>query len=296
MISPQDLFQEVSPLSSKDCFIVMERLKNTFSFPIHIHPEYELNFIEFASGAQRIVGDSVEIIEDLELVLITNSRLEHAWVNHECKSQNIHEMTLQFHPSILSSGLLEKNQFKSIQTMFERAKKGLVFKKQTIEKVLPLLRTITCETDGFYSVLKLLIILHELSGTDDARELASHSFVQFKSHTQEDQRINKIMEYLNNNYDQQVRLPDAAALINMSDPSFCRFIKQHTSKSFIDLLTDIRIGYVIRMLIDSAHPIADIGYMCGFNNLSNFNRVFKQKKGMTPTEFRDYYRKRKIIY
>lgn len=296
MISLPDLFKEVSPLSSKDCFIVMERLKNTFSFPIHIHPEYELNFIEHAKGAQRIVGDSVETIEDLELVLITNPTLEHAWVNHECKSQNIHEMTIQFHPSIPSIGLLEKNQFKSIKTMFERAQKGLAFGQQSISKVLPLFKTITCETDGFYSVLKLFTILHELSRADDARELASHSFVQLNSRIKEDQRINKIMEYLNENYEKQVRLPDVAALIHMSEPSFCRFIKQHTSKSFIDLLTDIRIGFVIRLLIDSAHPIADIGYTCGFNNLSNFNRIFKQKKGMTPTEFREYYRKRKIIY
>ncbi len=296
MILPPYLFNEVSPLLSKDCFIVMERLKNTFSFPIHIHPEYELNFIEHAKGAQRIVGDSVETIDNLELVLITNPKLAHAWVDHECKSQNIHEMTIQFHPSVLSAGLLEKNQFKSIKMMFERAQKGLTFGTQPINIVLPLLRTITCETDGFYSVLKLLTILHELSRADDTRELASHSFVQLVLGAKEDPRICKVMEYLNVNYANQVRLSEAAALICMSEPSFCRFIKQHTSKSFIDLLTDIRIGYVIRLLIDSSHPIADIGYMCGFNNLSNFNRIFKQKKGMTPTEYRKYYLKRKIIY
>ena len=104
------LFKEVSPLSSKDCFIVIERLKSTFNFPIHVHPEYELNFIEHAKGAQRIVGDSVETIGDDELVLVTNPTLEHAWVNHECKSQAIHEVTIQFHRSSFPEELLERNR------------------------------------------------------------------------------------------------------------------------------------------------------------------------------------------
>lgn len=290
-----ELFKEVSPLSDKDCFIVMERLKSTFNFPIHIHPECEINFIEHARGAQRIVGDSVETIGEEDLVLITNPRLEHAWMNHECKSQNIHEITIQFHASSIPADLLEKNQFQSIKRLLEKAQKGVVFGAESIGKVRPLLRTITCETDGFYSVLKLLMILHELSLAEDMRTLASHSFISPNKPLEEDPRINKVMEYLRKNYQQQVRLSDIAALINMSEPSFCRFIKQRTSKSFVDFLTDIRLGYAIRLLIDSTQSVAEIGYACGFNNLSNFNRIFKKKKGMPPTEFRENYRKKKVI-
>jgi len=290
-----ELFKEVSPLSSKDCFIVIERLKSTFNFPIHVHPECELNFIEHAKGAQRIVGDSVETIGEEELVLITNPKLEHAWVDHECKSQTIHEVTLQFHTSSIPGELLEKNQFQSIKALFEKAQKGVAFGPQTIGKVRPLIKSITCETDGFYSVLKLLTILHELSLAKDARELASRSFIQLDNNIGEDPRINKVVEYLNQNYQDQVRLSDVSSLINMSEPSFCRFIKQRTSKSFVDFLTDIRMGFAIRMLIDSPHSIAEIGYACGFNNLSNFNRIFKKKKGMPPSEFRENYRKKKII-
>lgn len=290
-----ELFKEVSPLSDKDCFIVMERLKSTFNFPIHIHPECEINFIEHARGAQRIVGDSVETIGDEDLVLITNPKLEHAWMNHECKSQNIHEITLQFHASSIPSELLEKNQFQSIKLLLASAQKGVVFGSDAIRKVRPLLRTITCETDGFYSVLKLLMILHELSLAEDMRTLASHSFISPNKPLEEDPRINKVMEYIRKNYQQQVRLSDIAALINMSEPSFCRFIKQRTGKSFVDFLTDIRLGYAIRLLIDSSQSVAEIGYASGFNNLSNFNRIFKKKKGMPPTEFRENYRKKKII-
>lgn len=290
-----ELFKEVSPLSDKDCFIVMERLKSTFNFPIHVHPECELNFIEHAKGAQRIVGDSVETIGDEDLVLITNPHLEHAWMNHECKSQNIHEITIQFHASSLPDDLLEKNQFQSIKKLMDRAQKGIVFGGEAIGKIRPLLRTLTCEPDGFYSVLKFLMILRELSLADDIRPLASHSFISLNKPMDEDRRISKVVEYLNSNYQSQVRLSDVAALVNMSEPSFCRFIKQRTSKSFVDFLTDIRLGFAIRLLIDSSQSIAEIGYACGFNNLSNFNRIFKKRKGMPPTEFRENYRKKKVI-
>ena len=93
-----ELFKEVSPLSSKDCFFLIERQKTNFIFPIHIHPECELNFIENAKGAQRIVGDSIEEIDEEELVLVTNPHLEHAWKDYRNVSKNIHEITIQFHP------------------------------------------------------------------------------------------------------------------------------------------------------------------------------------------------------
>lgn len=290
-----ELFKEVSPLSDNDSFIVIERLKSTFNFPIHVHPEYELNFIENARGAQRIVGDSVEVIGDEELVLITNPRLEHAWVNHACKSVNIHEITIQFHHSSLPQELLEKNPFKSIKTLFGMAQNGLAFGPQTINKVRPLLKTINCDSDSFYSIVKLLTILHELSLAQDMKVLASHSFVKCTHPTEEDPRINKVVNFLHENYNKQVRLSDVADLVNMSEASFCRFIKLRTAKSFVDFFTDIRLGIAVRLLIDSSQPIAEIGYNCGFNNLSNFNRIFKKKKGMPPSEFRENYRKKKVI-
>lgn len=291
-----ELFKEVSPLSEKDCFILIERQKSNFNFPIHIHPECELNYIENAKGAQRIVGDSVEDIDDEELVLITNPKLEHAWIDHNNKSTNIHEITIQFHSNLFTEVFLNKNQMISIQQLFEHAKHGVVFTSETIAKVRPLLKTLTCENDSFYSLSKLLIIFHELSLDKEMRELAT---TQFSSSTTErsndDGKLNKITDYVNNHYSEVIRLSDVAEMANMSEASFCRFIKQHTSKSFIDFLTDIRIGAASRALVDSSSSIAEIGYDCGFNNLSNFNRIFKKKKGVTPHEFRDNYRKNKTI-
>ena len=147
-----------------------------------------------------------------------------------------------------------------------------------------------------YSLIKLLVILHELSLDKGMRELSTGQFAinsVSKEHTNE--KLNKVLDYVHFHFSEVIRLADVAKMVNMSEASFCRFIKQHTSKSFIDFLTDIRLGAASRALVDSSLSIAEIGYDCGFNNLSNFNRIFKKKKGVTPKEFRDNYRKNKTI-
>lgn len=291
-----ELFKEVSPLSSKDCFILIERQKTNFNFPIHIHPECELNFIENAKGAQRIVGDSIEEIDEEELVLVTNPHLEHAWKDYRNVSKNIHEITIQFHPDLLTDTFLNKNQMISIRQLFRHAERGVAFSRESIAKVRPLLKTLTCENDSFYSLIKLLIILHELSIDKGMRELSTGQFAANVMHQHSsDESLGRVMDYLSRHCSEVIRLSEVAEMVNMSESSFCRFFKQHTSKSFIDFLTDIRLGAASRALIDSSLSIAEIGYDCGFNNLSNFNRIFKKKKGVTPSEFRDNYRKNKTI-
>ena len=291
-----ELFKEVSPLSSKDCFILIERQKTNFNFPIHIHPECELNFIENAKGAQRIVGDSIEEIDEEELVLVTNPHLEHAWKDYRNVSKNIHEITIQFHPDLLTDTFLNKNQMISIRQLFRHAERGVAFSRESIAKVRPLLKTLTCANDSFYSLIKLLIILHELSIDKGMRELSTGQFAANVMHQHSsDESLGRVMDYLSRHYSEVIRLSEVAEMVNMSESSFCRFFKQHTSKSFIDFLTDIRLGAASRALIDSSLSIAEIGYDCGFNNLSNFNRIFKKKKGVTPSEFRDNYRKNKTI-
>lgn len=291
-----ELFKEVSPLSSKDCFILIERQKTNFNFPIHIHPECELNFIENAKGAQRIVGDSIEEIDEEELVLVTNPHLEHAWKDYRNVSKNIHEITIQFHPDLLTDTFLNKNQMISIRQLFRHAERGVAFSRESIAKVRPLLKTLTCENDSFYSLIKLLIILHELSIDKGMRELSTGQFAANVMHQHSsDESLGRVMDYLSRHYSEVIRLSEVAEMVNMSESSFCRFFKQHTSKSFIDFLTDIRLGAASRALIDSSLSIAEIGYDCGFNNLSNFNRIFKKKKGVTPSELRDNYRKNKTI-
>lgn len=89
-------------------FYDFSRSKNIFTYPIHIHAEYELNFIENGKGTKRIVGDSIEPIDDLELTLIANPNLEHGWLSNKASENEIKEITIQFHGGLLTE-LLEKS-------------------------------------------------------------------------------------------------------------------------------------------------------------------------------------------
>ena len=289
-----NVFREVTPLSEEDCFVIINRVKSEFSYPVHVHPEYELNFIENGKGARRIVGDSIEEITDLELCLIGNETLEHAWMNYHCDSNEIHEITIQFHKDLFLGSLLNKKQFNSIAVMLENAKKGVSFSREAIEKVKERLDFLNKNHSGFYSVLDLLTILYELSLDRNSRILCSSTFNK-QDDSSESRRIQKVINFLNNNYQKEIRLIDVASHVNMSEVSFSRFMKRRTGKNYIEYLNDLRLGIASRYLVDSSKTISEISYDCGFNNLSNFNRIFKKRKGYTPKEFRENYSKMRVL-
>ncbi len=292
MQSP-NVLREVTPLSEEDCFVMIKRIKTEFTYPVHVHPECELNFIENAKGAQRVVGDSIEEIDDLELTLIANENLEHAWMNFKCQSKEIREITIQFRKELIES-FLTKKQFHSIAIMLENAKKGIVFSRATIEKLKMSLNSLNATNDGFNSVIELLRILHELSVDDNARILCSSVFAN-NDDSSESRRVRKMINYMHDNYKKDIHLSDVASYVNMSEVSFSRFMKKRTGKNYIEYLNDLRLGIASRYLVDTNKTIAEICYECGFNNLSNFNRIFKKRKGYTPKEFRENYSKMRIL-
>lgn len=287
------VLREVTPLSEKDCFMVFSRQKSSFDFPLHVHSEYELNFIENAKGAQRIVGDSIKEIDDLELTLIAHADLEHGWFDHKCKSKAISEITIQFQPSLLGSELLNKNQFRSIRSLFEKAEFGVSFSNEMIKSIREDIRNLAAEKEGFYSVMNLYNILFKLSQDEHIEELCSRSFHSFEGR-HDSRRVSKVLSFLSENYHRDLTLGEVSSLIGMTEVSLSRFLKQRTGRTFIDTLNEIRLGYSCRMLVDTTHSVAEIAMLSGFNNLSNFNRMFKKRKKSTPSEFRLKYRNTKF--
>lgn len=280
--------REITPLTQNDCFTIFSRTKKEFSFPLHYHEEFELNFIRSAKGAKRIVGDSIEVVDDLEMVLI-GPNLYHAWFTHHCRSEEIQEITIQWHKDLFDDKLLGRNQLNFIRSMFERASKGITFSRETIELLAPRLLSLD-EKSGFDSVLELMSILHDLSVSRNSRTLSNAVFTneQFNYNSR---RIEKAFQYMNTNYDKSISLNEVAKLVSMTEVSFSRFIKKRTGNTFIDSLNEIRLGHASKKLIETTHSISEISYDCGFNNISNFNRIFKKKKGCTPKEFRESFTK-----
>jgi AraC-like DNA-binding protein len=290
------IFGEITPLSDKDCLIVFSRLKDIFTYPMHTHENiYELNFIENAKGAKRIVGDSIEEIGYYELVLITNSHLAHSWFGNKQKYNDIKEVTIQFHSNLLDENLLERNQFKSVKDMFEKAKCGITFSEETIIRFKESIVSLSQQSNGAHSILSFIGLLYDLSLCNDMRMLSSMSFLEEDAESFDSRRIRKAYNFMMENFDKQIKLFDVAEFVNMSETSFSRFIKKRTGKHYVDVMNDIRLGHATRMLVETTHSIIEICYVCGFNNLSNFNRIFKKKKNCTPREFRDNYWKTHII-
>lgn len=288
------IIREITPLSDKDCFYIVDRRKTDFTYPLHSHSEYELNYIENAEGVRRIVGDSVEIIGKYDLTLIAAADLEHVWEQHNCSSKNIREITIQFSSDIFFGNFIHKNQFNSIRNMLKNAKKGINFPMEAIMRVYPILDKLASEKEGFYAVIEFLTLLHELSVCNNYRTLASSSFAHIDDNS-DSRRVLKVYEYVNNHYREQIRLQDLAQLVGMTPVAFSRFFKLRSGKLVTDYIIDIRLGHATRLLLDTTNSISEICYECGFNNLSNFNRTFRKKKDCSPKEFRENFRKTKTI-
>ena len=289
------VLRELPPLLDSDFMYVADRRKKEFTYPIHKHEVFELNYVENGDGVLRIVGDSAETIGNRELVLITSPDLEHVWEQDKCKSEDIREITVQFFFDFNSSySLFNRTPLLPIKRLFERARKGVAFTPETIEKVYPLLNSLSYTNDKFYSVINFLTLLYELSLADDTRELASSSFAKVDVDS-ESRRILKVKEYINKHYTEEIRLADMADLVGMSTTSFSRFFKLRSGKTLSDYVVEMRLGVAARQLVDTTNSVSEICYGCGFNTLSNFNRLFRKYKGCSPTEFREKYFKTKII-
>jgi AraC-like DNA-binding protein len=278
----------------KDVLYIAERRKKEFTYPIHNHEVFELNFVEHASGVRRIVGDSNEVIGDYDLVIITGSDLEHVWEQNTCTSDNIREITVHFYLDLSDDGFMARNPFFTLRKMLLEARKGLAFPIEAIMHVYQLLDTLSSVKEGFYAVTQFMTILHELSKYDGAHTLATSSYAKVEV-ASDSRRVLKVKNYISANYMDEIRLATLADLAGMSPSAFSRFFKLHTGRNLSDYIIEIRLGYASRMLVDTTKSVAEISFQSGFNNLSNFNRIFKKRKGCSPTEFRENYRKTRII-
>ncbi len=291
----ESIFREITPLKDNDCFLVFDRKKNDFCFPLHFHPEFELNYVANAKGAKQYVGDNMMEIDDRELVLV-GPNLYHGWENGKEMRGNetVHEITIQFPGNLFGEEMLSKNILKPIKEMFHHSLRGISFSRAAIRSVEDRLLSLSNKR-GFDSFIELQSILYDLAISRDQKLLTNVSF-QRSSDFQGDEKIDKMYHFVRENFNKKIKLEEAAGLLNMSVVSFTRMIKSRTGKSFVDFVNEIRLGYATRMLIESTKSIGEICFDCGFNNISNFNRIFKKKQGATPSEFRNSFTGLRTVY
>jgi AraC-like DNA-binding protein len=281
------ILREITPLTQSDCFTYFYRAKSEFDFPLHYHDEVELNFIKNARGTKRIIGDHVEEIGDIELALV-GPGMPHGWFGSGFKKNQIEEITIQFHKDFFDEKFLQKNQLSFIRNMLRRSLRGILFSAETTLRLEPRIYGLG-KKQGFDSVLELMSIMHDLSISRDFRILSDSGFSDTEVFSYNSRRIEKVMEFIHTSFNKQISLGEAAKIASMTESAFSRFFKLRTGMTFIDCLTEVRLGHASRMLISTTKTIAEIAYSCGFNNISNFNRIFRKKKGCTPRELRESY-------
>jgi len=284
-MADHDFHREITPLAPEDSFLVFDRVKDDFDFPVHFHPEFELNFILNGKGVRRVVGDSMEEISEIELVLV-GPNLQHGWQLHNCKSKAIHEVTIQFHNDLFDAKLLARRIMKPIRDMFERSSHGILFSEKISQEVKHKILRLS-KIDSIDYFLELISILQDLATSRNQRLLSS--YISNNKDFENSDKIEVIYKFVQDNYKNRISLDEISNLVNMSPVTFNRFIKKRTGKTFVEYVNDTRVGYAARWLIEKDLSIAEIAYTCGFNNIANFNRVFKKSRNSTPSQYREQF-------
>ncbi|WP_068471810.1 AraC family transcriptional regulator [Saccharicrinis aurantiacus] len=279
-----EIRREITPLKESDCFLIIDRKQNAFNYPVHFHPEFEINFIINGTGSKRIVGDHISEVGEMELVMV-GPNLYHGWENGNMNlDSKYRQITIQFSRDLFTNSYLCKKDVKPIKELLNNSCRGISFSTETINKVHHKIIKLT-KLEGFEAFLLFQSFLYDIANSANQSFLTNLSF-NHENDFYNSERIEKAYKYIVSNFHKKLRLEETAESISMSAITFSRLIKQRTGKSFVDFVNEIRLGYATRHLIESNKTVSEIGYICGFNNLSNFNRIFKKRQGCTPTEFR----------
>lgn len=285
-----EIQQEICPLSADDLFIIFDRPKVKFEYPIHCHPEYEINVVMNASGT-RVVGDTEESYSGLDFVMI-GPFVPHVW---KSSHEENHEITIQFSTDLLNYHIMSKRLFIPIKQLLMDSMQGLCFYGEDAERIKDEIIELT-KLQGFQTATKFLNILNSLAHAT-RRKIVSNSYESdILIHKSKSRRISKVCNYISENISQKITLADVAKLANMSESAFSHFFKRQTSISFITYVNNLRVAKACDLLANTSLSASEICYECGFNNKSNFIRLFTKRKKMTPIEYRNYIRHLLIKY
>lgn len=273
------IYNEITPLGENNLYFAKHTPNDPMEFPLHSHTDYELTLVKNVNG-KRIIGNSVEQIINEDLALIGPDTIHGYKWDDGYKTGDV--CVIQFSKELASFQLISKFELKPIYTMLTQTKNGISFSAETIHNLNSRITELTRIT-GIKGVLLFLEILYELSISDWKNITFSNDTESFNSNS----RINKIIRYVEKNYMNEISLTDIGELVNMPASSVCRYFKSKTAVRFWDYLNNYRIDKVINMMMKNDDYISMICFKCGFNNLSNFNRAFKKRLGMTPREYRD---------
>ena len=285
-----EIQQEICPLAGDDLFIILDHTNARFEYPIHCHPEYEINLVINTKGT-RVIGDSEETFSGLDFVMV-GPYIPHVW---KAGLEENRVITIQFTGDLINFQIMNKRLFLPIKQLLLDSMQGLHFYGEEAERIKDEIVELT-RLQGFQTATKFLSILHSLAHAP-RRKLVSNMFeTDTLIHQSKSRRISKVCRYIEENISQKITLSDAAKLVNMSDSAFSHFFKRQTNISFITYINNLRVAKACDLLANTELSASEICYDCGFNNKSNFIRLFSKRKNMTPIEYRNHISQLLIKY
>lgn len=256
-----------------------------FSAPYHFHPEYELTLITTGYG-KRYVGTHMQDYAPGDLVLL-GAHLPHCWKTEASPKKPSASVVIQFHEDFLGRGFFHTPELEPVLQLLRTSRHGLHFNGDCSDVKKEII-TLADEQDPLKKLIRLLEILHTLATTDTYTILDKQNSCPQLSLT-EQERINTVMAFIVEHFQNPIRLEDVAAIANMTPPAFCKYFKRLTRKTFVETVNDYRIDFARRQLVHSDKAMAQIGFDSGFDDASNFYKTFRQRMHCSPLQYRQQF-------
>lgn len=251
----------------------------------HYHPEVELVFVNGGTG-KRQIGSHISYYTEGDLILI-GSNLPHCGFTDD-HTGNKNETVIQMKPDFLGDTFLGLPETKNINKLFERAKGGIAFGEETKNALGERIEAMESQPP-LERLLTMISILNELEHAKDYKILNAEGFA-LETQMQDNDRINMVFNHVKDNFREEIPLEDMADMASMTVPSFCRYFKKVTNKTFTRFVNEYRIVHACKLLTEKQMSIADVCYESGFNNFSHFNKSFKDFTGKSASGYRNELR------
>lgn len=275
------------PKTSHESFHLQEDIEPHFYDHLHQHPEVQMTLV-LSSEGKVVIGDFIGTFKPGDIFLI-GPNLPHVFRNdskyYESGNEaRAHSLTIFFEWQSFGDKFLLLPELMHLQEFAKIAERGLFLQPPLKHRISQLLKIMFRKT-GMDRLIILLKILNILSENRNIEPLASPgTYNEFNEI--DGKRLADIYRFTMNEFHRKITLEEVADIAHMTTNSFCRYFKKRTRKSYIDFLTEIRIGQAKKFLQQNDLSISQISIEVGFNNLSNFNRKFREVCCITPTEFR----------
>lgn len=282
------------PVAKETTIVVQDNVVPHFYNHLHRHPEVQITWIKDGEG-MLIAGNYMQRFKPGDVYII-GANQSHVFKSDDTyydPSQNkiVHEISFFFNPDHLFQNLLRLPEMGAIRKFVEGVHNGLQIKDTSDDLVKKTMTDIMEKADSL-RVAAFIELLHLFSTLKNLKPLSTNNNEQIMSDV-EGIRMDQIFQFVVGNYKNHITLNEVASIANLTPQAFCRYFKKHTGKTLISFLNEVRINEACKIVVSNRFDsFSDVSYKTGFDNVTNFNRVFKKTIGKSPREYhRDFFKK-----